>query len=208
MKVKSIQGLQILSAAFMLTCAPKANAAALPMEVVGFQAIVQQNEVLLAWTTMTQNNSSHFVIERSANGTDFTPIGSVNAAGFSMIRIDYKWADEDPMAGVGYYRLRQMDMDGSWELSEVLTVNYITTGEVNVYPNPAADLLSLEITGDNASEVIVKVFDAGGRQVHEMMIKDGRNITNLDIDRLPAGTYHISTTSATGVTASGRFIKK
>jgi hypothetical protein len=209
MKAKSYSLILLLSAALVTAHPSQAiGIPPLPMELVGLQAIVQQNEVLLAWTTMSESNSSHFVIERSADGIDFTAIGSLNAAGSSLIRIDYKWADEDPLTGPAYYRLRQMDMDGSWELSNVVTANYVITGEVAAYPNPAYDLLSVETPSDGASEVVIKIFDNSGRPVHEMYIKDGRNITTIPIDELRPGTYLISSSTSNGHTAFGRFVKR
>lgn len=181
----------------------------LPVELVGFQAIAQSDLVLLAWTTMSENNSDHFVIERSADGIDFTPIGTAGAAGYSYQRIDYKWADEDPLTGLSYYRLKQMDVDGSWQMSDVVAVNYTALTEVVVYPNPADGLITLELLDAHEGVQEVRIFHMSGSLVNSMkFLPDGSLTRSIPIHDLRAGTYFVEVIDGSGGSRMGRFLKE
>ncbi|HNR54913.1 MAG TPA: hypothetical protein PKJ19_07105 [Flavobacteriales bacterium] len=111
----------------------------LPVELISWTAQSLDQSVRLSWSTGSEHNSDRFIIERSAEGSDWSPIGQVAAAGHSTVLREYAWDDLEPLSGVGYYRLRQVDADGSGTLSDVLVVDRSTLPDRPlVHPNPVA----------------------------------------------------------------------
>lgn len=85
----------------------------LPVELLGFAVTASENEVQVTWSTATELNSSHFVVQRSRDVMDWTAVGEVEAAGNSLQALQYKWLDVQVPDGLWYYRLVQVDLDGS-----------------------------------------------------------------------------------------------
>ena len=119
----------------------------LPVELTAFTAEAVNGKVQLRWNTATERNSAKFVVERSAVGEAFSSVREVAAQGNSTAATAYAATDAAPMAGLSYYRLRQVDLDGSVEYSPVVTVN-LKAGyaPISCYPNPATDRLTLDLT--------------------------------------------------------------
>ena len=114
---------------------------------------------VIQWATATEYNSDHFEIQRSADGKTFSSIGSVAAAGMSAKTIEYSFTDEQAPANISYYRLMQVDKDGSFHYSAIASVNN-SQGKwiIDTYPNPVADELYLHV---DASENGINEFEIG-----------------------------------------------
>lgn len=95
----------------------------LPIELGSFTATHTGTEVNLEWMTVTEENNSHFIIQRTLDGVDYEDIGMVEGAGTSNDPIDYTYVDRRPYMGTSYYRLKQVDYDGKFGYSEVVAVN-------------------------------------------------------------------------------------
>lgn len=93
---------------------------ALPITLTDLQAHREPDHVLLLWTTSSEFDNREFVVERSSNGINFGEVGRVQGAGTSYSPRDYSFKDDAPLTGMGYYRLRQVDLDGSWTWSDVV----------------------------------------------------------------------------------------
>jgi hypothetical protein len=91
-----------------------------PVQLIYFRGKSEADRVRLNWATATEINSSHFNVERSTDLKDFTTIGKITSAGDSRQRIEYNFLDEAPLPGVNYYRLKQVDKDGTSELSKII----------------------------------------------------------------------------------------
>jgi hypothetical protein len=85
----------------------------LPVELLSFTALDAPSEVHLQWTTVSEHNTSHFEVERSVDALRYDMVGSTSAAGESYALIDYSLIDARPLHGLSYYRLKQVDRDGS-----------------------------------------------------------------------------------------------
>jgi hypothetical protein len=117
----------------------------LPVELTAFSGWEENGQVQLAWTTQSERNSDYFVVEKSQDGRLFEAIGNVEAAGFSLVRIDYSFADPAPGPGANYYRLRQVDFDGTVNFSKVIEVWLPDAAAVAVYPNPFQEFVHLKL---------------------------------------------------------------
>lgn len=110
----------------------------LPVELLSFDATINQNQVDLTWATASEKNNDFFTIERTVDGIDFEEIGKVAGQGNSSIKNEYAFTDTRPKNGVSYYRLKQTDYNGEFEYFEVKSVSIQKDDFVSsAYPNPA-----------------------------------------------------------------------
>lgn len=163
--------------------------APLPVELMGMEVKNEQCSNLITWSTASEKNSSHFVVERSYNMLDWHHVTTVQAAGYSESQLDYMTRDaEFTQNGVMYYRLIQFDINGEKNILQLKSIQ--ADCEDNkvpvVYPNPAKDQLFVE----SFAAGNVKVTDINGRILFEGTIING--ITPLNITDLAKGTYMVS----------------
>jgi hypothetical protein len=147
---------------FALQFAPGAP---LPVVLTDFTAQAQAGGVRLAWATASEVNSAYFAVERSPDGRAFAELGRVAAAGTSIATHRYAYLDASAPAGVVYYRLRQVDLDGPAHYSPVRAVTWAGGAAglaLYLYPNPARPQATLAGAGPGAE---VQVRDARGRLV-------------------------------------------
>ncbi|MBS1941422.1 MAG: hypothetical protein JST38_11180 [Bacteroidetes bacterium] len=184
----------------------------LPVELLFLRAEPAGRQVNLDWATATERNSSHFTVERSGNGTDFNPIGQVAASGNTQYRTDYSYTDTDPLNGVNYYRLQQVDIDGTAEHSNVVTA-FIKAepGQLSVYPNPVEGQLRVAFDLAGRDRVTVQVLDVLGRVVEELHLGIGADQRGIDLDTqlLGPAVYVVRVLGTAGEElGSARFVKK
>jgi hypothetical protein len=140
-----------------------------------------KSSVRLAWSTASESGSDYFLVERSLTGTEFEPVGQVDAAGDSEVTKTYDFTDFGLDAGAYFYRLRQVDLNGSFAFSEVREVTLDGVEGLSVFPNPVGDRLQLsaDVSGT------VRIYRNDGALVRESNAA-GREINVLG---LPAGQY-------------------
>lgn len=142
----------------------------LPITLVNFEAFLnQQMQVELAWETETEVNNNYFSLERSADGTTFETIAMVKGAGTSTTKHAYTAIDKQPLSGLAYYRLRQVDFNGLMTISAITTVDIRPAVEdMEVYPNPAnGDAFAIAFKDLPGTEVKVAVCNEMGGTVYE-----------------------------------------
>jgi len=184
----------------------------LPVELLALEAKSLSEAIEVTWTTGSEVNSDHFIVERSSDMISFEAIGTVPAAGTSASPTDYVYVDEAPNEGLNYYRLQQVDEDGSSTRSQsVYAVYRRATTEMVVFPNPAGDILyaSFELPEDDA--VIYRVLDASGRLVEQDLYHGtkGSMLIDIPLDRLPPGSYTLLVNDSFGaLNGSAHFIRE
>ncbi|QNF31507.1 DUF11 domain-containing protein [Adhaeribacter swui] len=165
----------------------------LPVELIYFKAKYQNRHVALSWATASEKNSQYFIVERSADGKTFSPIGQVNAAGTSNQVKEYAFMDEAPLPGVTYYRLKQVDFNLSSRNSKVVWVNARIEASpvIKLYPNPAQDKVTIEFSATTDEQGTLVVLNARGQQVktQKLDIKAGQNSLLLQVQDLASGMY-------------------
>ncbi|PHN02566.1 T9SS type A sorting domain-containing protein [Flavilitoribacter nigricans] len=170
------------------------SGAALPVEMLFFRVAPVGEMAALNWATASEINAERFDVEHSTNGFSFLKIGEVQAVGFSTVERQYDFLHEQPAPGVNYYRLRQVDLDGSFAYSEIRAAHFQQVEKVTsllLYPNPATDLLNVVYNG--AGDYRLRVFDENGR-----LVLSGEKVSTLDVSVLPAGVYALLATSNQG----------
>ncbi|HQV52528.1 MAG: T9SS type A sorting domain-containing protein [Flavobacteriales bacterium] len=170
----------------------------LPVELLELEAHPRTSTVDLTWSTASENNSSHFVVQRSGDGERFEQIGTVTAAGTTQQLTRYAFTDQFPLMGVNYYRLTQVDFDGASALSNMVSAEFKQRTEVIVVPNPAHDNAELVFSETQEQLLIIRITDSGGRAVGEMRSMEGVQRVTLPIEKLERGTYFVRITTAEG----------
>ncbi len=165
-----------------------------PVKLSSFSVTSKNNEALLSWSVENQDaSSSHFEIERSKNGIDFTDVGTVNATANSGE--SYSYTDNNiNSAGAIYYRLKMVDKDGQFAYSDIKAVQFGNAAfAVSLYPNPVQNLTKLKVTLDQPQVIKVSVNNALGNLVKQFEIagQKGSNEKSIDLSSVPAGSYMI-----------------
>ena len=170
-----------------------ATPATLPVTLVDFHALREgDGSVVLSWETAQEQNSKFTEIQRSGDGKVFTAIGQVAAAGNSQTILDYSYADKAPLAGLNYYRLRMVDIDGSVKYSKILQVaTGVVSGSIGVYGNPFRDQLGVRVSSVATERLVLSLFDQTGRLClrQNYTTQKGENLVNLYPQGLAAGVY-------------------
>jgi len=166
----------------------------LPVELTFFEAKVINKKVLLSWQTASELNNEKFEIEVSEDGREFEKIAEVKGKGTTLEQQGYSFEVKNPRKGISYYRLKQIDFDGKFEYSEVISVNFKEkNGEFGeFYPNPSkSGLVNLDYLAQNNDKIIVSVFDMTGKLVNSQIqqIVSGDNNLNFDFSELKTGIY-------------------
>lgn len=187
-----------------------------PVKLVSLKATKINEDILVNWTTASEVNNRGFNVERSVDGKTFEFIGFVKGSGNSSVTRNYTLQDANAFVSTGvnklYYRLKQLDNDGKFEYSQVVTVenNNDLTTEIVTYPNPFSDKLSIEINGAKAGNASIQVMDISGRLImsFDKTIVDGNQTLTLDgLAPLSQGVYFVRV-SASGLNHVTKLIKQ
>ncbi|MFT3700759.1 MAG: metallophosphoesterase [Agriterribacter sp.] len=159
------------------------------------------------WQTFQENNNHHFEVERSSNGRDFLKIATINAANTNSTEHEYVYTDIQLSAAVKnyYYRIRQVDVNGSFSYSPVVVVNVdkpANTFDVQIVPNPGKGYdMKIKLAGGRAQTAALKLYDASGKLFFNKQVTLDVMLKSF-IPALPAGTYFLS------ITTSNQYITK
>ena len=158
------------------------NSSPLPVELISFSAVMQQEVTTLSWATSTELNNQKFIIETSTEGEVFNRIGEIEGAGTTTEPHDYTFTHHTPSAGANYYRLKQVDFDGTFAYSKVIAINAPGSNDIFAFPNPAKDKITLQYDYSKGAGNI-QLFDALGRRLNASI---GGYAGNYEV-QLPAG---------------------
>ncbi|HEX8314384.1 MAG TPA: T9SS type A sorting domain-containing protein [Flavisolibacter sp.] len=177
----------------------------LPLNWSCFTAKRSDKKVALEWETTNEINTSHFDVERSNNGFDFVRIGQVNAKG--RADNDYAFDDANPDKGLNYYRLKQLDKNGSFKYSAIAKVYFgdAAVNNLRLYPLPVLSSLNIDFRG-NGRELLIQVYDAGGKMILNER-KQNHSPVILPAANLAKGMYWIVVSDGI-LQQKGQFIKQ
>jgi len=166
----------------------------LPLTLVNFSVTKQNNVAQLAWQTSSEINTSHFNIQRSTNGIDFSIVGSVNAAVASASMHDYTYSDDISSLATGkvYYRLQMVDNDGKFSYSKIVYITLSNESLVRIYPNPAHGYFVIGNYGKvDVRTASILVRDLTGRTlINQKFTNDTEQ--KINIGSLSKGMYVVS----------------
>jgi Secretion system C-terminal sorting domain len=164
----------------------------LPITLLNFTAQKDGNTSLLQWKVANETNNAYFSVEHSSDGTNFQSIGQVAGHGTISTEQKYQFTDNNPIKGLNYYRLKQVDYDGNYTYSNVVAVTFENVSDIfKSFPNPAVNVVYLTLPSSTAKSVI-NVFDLNGKKVLEKQISSNAVSQTLDVSTLAAGVYHVT----------------
>ncbi|HEX5001826.1 MAG TPA: T9SS type A sorting domain-containing protein [Bacteroidia bacterium] len=167
----------------------------LPVELLYFDAWASGKQVDLYWSTGSEINSQEFVIEKTTDGSIFEEIAHIPAAGNSSVTNHYKATDTNPEDGVNYYRLKQVDYDGSFTYSKLIATNYLSSiSGVQLLTNPANAFTTLKFIAENRTPVDIKITDAAGALIFKQTAAatKGINYVPIDVSGFSNGLYFVT----------------
>ena len=174
----------------------------LPIELAAFSAECNGNYAKISWTTATERNNDYFVLERSGDAINFGEVARMAGAGNSINPVDYTYNDYSVRGGDSYYRLVQVDYDGTRTVSEMIAVNCTIDAEgapeVVAYPNPFGCDLTLRFENFGNMLASVEVYDMLGRLVMttEVQCTQNEHEVVLHLESLSDATYNVRVSTA------------
>lgn len=161
-----------------------------PLDLLSFTAEKQENQVRLDWQTTAEINTLGFEVQRSTNqGEDWEAIGYVKSTNNPSAINNYSLSDLDPALGYNYYRLKQIDIDGRFEIYDAVSIFYDAEGDrFLLYPNPAKQLLNIEATARYLDQEY-RILNTAGALVKKFTLTKEND--QLDVSELNAGIYFI-----------------
>jgi len=162
------------------------NNPVLPVELINLRAVAAELGNLIQWETASERNNDFFNVERSTNSRDWETIARIEGSGDSDQVVNYQFLDDKPLPGRVFYRLKQVDFDGAFEYSYIISV---TTGAIpqfhvlSIYPNPTSDNIKLLYVSDNEDPVWYQILDPLGRQINSGLIDNhfGSSLISMEL---------------------------
>jgi len=191
------------SGSVITTFGSKDPTVVLPIELTSFTATCDVRSTLVEWTTASERNNDYFSLERSDDAINFTEIARIASAGNSIEPLDYSYTDYGIHGGDNYYRLVQVDYDGTRTASEIVVANCVEYSadvepEVMAFPNPFSGELTLVLDNFDNRAATIEVYDMLGKLIYTEKADAPQNSyeTILNLSNLPSGAYtvRVSTT--------------
>ena len=168
----------------------------LPLCILEFKGWITDDDAILSWKTDQESNTDKFIVERSINGMQYSPVGSVTSANTPGVH-NYAFTDDNINSlgtDIVYYRLKQIDIDGHYTYSKIVTLPLRSKGRLMLYPNPATTQVNLTLSVKRKEKLHYHVYDNAGRMILQQStdVLAGVNSLPLDIGKLSSGVYYLS----------------
>ncbi|RYD95868.1 MAG: T9SS type A sorting domain-containing protein [Sphingobacteriales bacterium] len=177
-----------------------------PVTLESFTVSRARNGIVLDWVINKEINNKGFEIQKSSDAENWHTIGFVKSQsenGNNIGRLYYSYTDEQPFTGKNYYRLKQVDRDGSSDYSPVRLITYGEKGQINLFPNPVKE--NLYIDGLDKND-IVKIYDPSGRVVFEYIAM--LYAAEISMNNLPKGIYYLEISSDGKTKLKSKIVKE
>jgi len=162
----------------------------LPILLLSFTAKnINNDHVQVSWSTSMEHLVDYFEIQKSTDNRGFETFAKVQAVGESQVIQNYSVNDNHPVPGTNYYRLKEVDKDGKFFYSSVVSVRIEDNADMEIYPNPAADFTNVHSYKSPITEV--RVYDVTGKLLQSLTAADGQQTIRLNTTGLAQGVYVI-----------------
>jgi hypothetical protein len=157
-----------------------------PITLKSFTATKKENKSHIEWITSSETNNEMFYVQRSSNGSNFDIIDRQRGAGNSSAELSYSFVDESPLDGVNYYRLKQVDFDGTSSLSKIESVQHSLGSQIKVIQNPAENKLAIHSELENYTVSILNTVGQEVKKVSRLALTQ-----SIDIQDLQSGIHYV-----------------
>ncbi|MDB5255897.1 MAG: type sorting protein [Chitinophagaceae bacterium] len=158
----------------------------LPVKLINFTGRMLNETTVLNWATAQEIDNKEFIIERSADGSNWQAIGDLPGNGSSSAVHSYAYTDYAPFDGTSYYRLKQVDINGAFEYSKIVAVQKTNAHHISLMPNPFDDVIT--ISSDRDGKMTIEIYDVLGKLVYSTTNESSGGLQSIQ-PQLPAGTY-------------------
>ncbi len=183
----------------------------LPVKLISFSGVKTNKTAVLKWTTASEENNDRFEVHSSTNGIDYKTIGTVLGAGYSNRVLNYTFIDEQPATGINYYRLKQVDKDGTSSLSTIISLNFAEAVKTSIsaWPIPATDYITLELNNATTTTAVLVVRDMMGKaMLTQNILADETNFNYpVAVENFKPGVYVLEVTQNDGSIETIKFVK-
>ena len=158
----------------------------LPISLIDFSAKLYNKDVLLEWSTASEENNDYFIVQKSSDGYVFEEMEIVDGAGNSNMILNYQSFDNMPFEGTNYYRLKQIDIDGQYTYSNIVVIKTLSDDIISVYPNPSDGIMNIE----SSENIEVLIYSSIGQVVASYHFEKN-SLNKIDISNQPKGLYFV-----------------
>lgn len=177
----------------------------LPVQLLSFDAEKQGTTTLLTWKTTKEIKNLGFDLERSVDGINWQKIGFVasNATNSSSSLLNYSYEDHFPLISINYYRLKQLDLDGGFNYSNIRSVIFNKESNIRLYPNPSENEVFIDGLFGNET---LSIYDAAGQKaISDFAISE--SLVRIPLDKLIPGIYFIRVINKNQSVQIHKFVK-
>jgi hypothetical protein len=175
------------------------NSSVVPVTLTNFTATKNKNITNINWNTLTETGNKGFEVERSTDGRNFTSLEFVLSQGNS--KNNYSTIDKAPKVGVNYYRLKQIDVDGRFTYSSIVSVKFEKEdiASFTFYPNPAKEILKINVGVIETENATIKLMNTVGQTVISKTINKSAStsVINFDVSKMASGIYYLELKNGT-----------
>lgn len=164
------------------------SGSSLPVIIGDFTVRAEDAGILMEWTTLQESNSKMFLVERSADGSRYVQVGTVEAAGNSALPKQYRFRDSHPEEGLNFYRLKLVDMDESFTYSSVRKIVAWKLTGFRFHPNPAKEKIFISPAG-TPGPVNIRLSDLTGRMLISREFTGNQQTLEIGLTGLAKGMY-------------------
>lgn len=174
----------------------------LPVTFIGYDLTKRDNGILVFWSTSSEVNNDHFEIQRSSNGKEFKTIGTIKGKGTIKDKTEYDFLDQSPLSGVSYYRIRQVDLDGTADYTSIKSISNISDKRRTIiFPNPTSEFIKLDNYSIGSRAIL---HNSLGEVVMEKVLSNQSEIISTGI--LKAGSYVLTIYGNDGTLTSSQHL--
>ncbi len=180
----------------------------LPIELAFFEGTAEEDYIQLNWMTISELNNDYMAVERSIDREVFEEIGRIPGRGTTLNSQSYLFIDDQPYSGTNYYRLRQVDFDGTLTYHRIIAVDYKGKSmELLLFPSITSEALTLRWSTEKAAPAEIRIYDQIGKLISHQFVKGEDSNLRLSVENLNPGHYYLQVRSVHGVRTE-RFIKQ
>jgi hypothetical protein len=152
----------------------------LPVTFTQIKGVPQNKTIVVQWKVENQISVARYEVEKSFDGNRFNKANSVTANGITNTTSTYNWIDENAFAGINYYRIKMIGLDGKFSYSKIIKVNFIPKSSIGIYPNPVTNnTYQLQMTGQESGIYLVNTYNSNGQKLcNNILLNNGTDDVN------------------------------
>jgi hypothetical protein len=169
-----------------VTCSP------LPVDFLTISSELNSDRTVdVNWSSETELNNDYYVIQRRNDMSSWDSLGTISGAGNSTQPLFYNFIDLNPLRGISYYRVKQVDFDGKYTHSPIASVS-VETKEITIYPNPSNGVFILNYSNNKKTETKYFVYNSLGELILQSSISKDENSSLINLSNKPEGVYFVN----------------